>query len=483
MRLPPPFGAKSAEKLKNRKRLPLVAEVDGKPARALPRTVKLHSVLLSFLLALGVWISAGRAQSLVVRANRMLDVATGQLAPQATVVVERGRIVAINPPSVPPNAQVIDLGDLTLLPGFIDAHVHLLMDDSTSYRLQLVTDNASKTALRGANNARTTLLAGFTTVRDLAQLSPARELIAVSLAEAADKGWIDGPHIVACGHALSTTGGHIDPSMHLGAAERIMELGPENGVADGIDQVVRATRYQIKHGAKVIKISATAGVMSMEASVGAQQYSDAEIRAIVEEANRHGTPVAAHAHGLEGIKAAVRAGVASIEHGSLLDDEAIQLMKARGTFLVPTTGLTDHIALAQLPPPVRAKAEEVLPKARESVSRAIRGGDRIALGTDAPLIPHGQNAKEFTALVARGMSPIEAIRAGTVNAAELLKVPDRGRIVPGLLADLVAVPGNPLENIRVLEDVRFVMKSGKVYKQPAVPGSPVTSQIPSPPTR
>lgn len=421
--------------------------------------------LRALLVGLGVSIHAVQAQSLVLRADRMLDVTTGRIVTPATVEVERGRIVAVNSSTVPPGATVIDLGDVTLLPGFIDAHVHLLMDDAASYRLQLVTENASMKALRGANNARTTLLAGFTTVRDLAQLSPARELITVSLAQATEKGWIEGPHIVACGHALSPTGGHIDPSMHLGAAETIMELGPEEGIADGIDQVVRATRYQIKHGAKVIKISATAGVLSMEASIGAQQYSDAEMRAIVEEANRHGIPVAAHAHGTDGIKAAVRAGVTSIEHGSMLDDEAISLMKEHGTFLVPTTALTDLLDLAHLPPPVRAKAEEVLPKARDSVNRAVRAGVRIVLGTDAPLVPHGQNAKEFTALVARGMAPIEAIRAGTVNAAELLRVPDRGRIAPGLLADLVAVPGNPLENIRVLEDVRFVMKEGKVYKR------------------
>src|SRR5438034_288224 len=406
------------------------------------------------------------AQSVVVRADRMLDVTTGRIMAHATVLVDRGRITAVNPASVPQGAKVIDLGDMTLMPGFIDAHVHLLMDDAGTYRMQLVTDNASHAALRGANNARTTLLAGFTTVRDLAQVNPALDLITVSLADASEREWIDAPHIVACGHALSPTGGHIDPAMHLGAAEGVMDLGPDYGIADGVDQVVHAVRYQIKHGAKVIKIGATAGVMSLEASVGAQQYSDAEMKAIVDEANMHGIPVAAHAHGTEGIKAAIRAGVAAIEHGPLLADEAIRMMKERGTYLVPTTGLSDLIAMDQLPPPVRAKAQDVLPKARASVSRAIQAGIKIALGTDAPLVPHGQNAKEFTALVARGMTPIDAIRAGTMNAAELLRVLDRGRIAEGLLADLVAVRGNPLENIRTLEDVRFVMKSGKVYKQP-----------------
>jgi imidazolonepropionase-like amidohydrolase len=419
-----------------------------------------------FLLAFLLLPDSTLAQTKVVRAARMLDVTSGRLVPNATVVVEGGRIAAVNPGSIPQGAEVIDLGDLTLMPGFIDAHVHLLADDVATYRLQLVTDNAAESTLRGAKNARKTLLAGFTTVRDVGQISVALDLIPVALAGASETGWIEAPHIVAAGHALSPTGGHLDFSMHVRAAEGFLELGPEYGIADGVDQVVRATRYQIKHGAKVIKISATAGVMSLEESVGAQQYSDEEMRAIVEEASRHGIPVAAHAHGTEGIKAAVRAGVASIEHGFLLDDEAIRLMKERATYLVPTTAVSDLIALDQLPPPVRAKAEQVLPKGQESLRRALRAGVKIALGTDAPFVPHGQNAKEFTALVARGMSPIEAIRAGTVNAADLLRVRDRGRIAEGLLADLVAVPGNPLEDIRALEDVRFVMKSGTIYKQP-----------------
>jgi len=200
--------------------------------------------------------------------------------------------------------------------------------------------------------------------------------------------------------------------------------------------------------------------------VGAQQYSAAEMHAVVEEAARHGIPVAAHAHGTEGIKATVLAGVTSIEHGSMLNDEVIKLMKDRGTYLVPTTALVDLLPLEKYPPLVRAKAEHVLPLAVESVKRAIRAGVKIALGTDAPFVPHGQNAKEFMALVDRGMTPLEAVRAGTVNAADLLNVADRGHIAEGLLADLVAVPGNPLEDIHLLEDVRFVMKKGAIYKQP-----------------
>jgi imidazolonepropionase-like amidohydrolase len=225
-------------------------------------------------------------------------------------------------------------------------------------------------------------------------------------------------------------------------------------------------RYQIKHGAKVIKVCATAGVLSLEGPVGAQQLSEVELRTIVEEATRHGLKVAAHAHGAEGIIAAVKAGVASIEHGSILNDEAIRLMKERGTYLVPTTYLTQAIRLDSLPAPIRAKAEYILPRARQSLQLAIKSGVKIAFGTDAAVYPHGDNAKEFAALVERGMTPLEAIRTATVNAADLLGVNDRASIAPGLLADLVAVPGNPLENIRVLEDVRFVMKGGQIYKRP-----------------
>lgn len=246
----------------------------------------------------------------------------------------------------------------------------------------------------------------------------------------------------------------------------LFRLGPELGVANGVDEVTRAVREQIKMGARVIKISATAGVMSVEDSVGAQQMTDAEIRAAVEEAGRHGVKVAAHAHGPEGILAAVKAGVASIEHGSILTDEIIALMKQRGTFLVPTTHLADTIDLTGAPPVVKQKADEVLPLAKASVRKAALAGVKIALGTDAPLVPFGENAKEFGAMVARGMTAAEALRAGTVNAAELLGAKDRGQIAAGMVADLVAVKGNPLEDVRATERVVFVMKAGRVYRKP-----------------
>jgi imidazolonepropionase-like amidohydrolase len=424
--------------------------------------------LAAFALSLSCLIPGpALAQPVVLRAARMVDVESGRIVPNPTVVIDGARIVSVGG-TPPPGAMVIDLHDATLLPGFIDAHVHLGVGevDNPASRFWPLTENTATATLRVAHAARLTLLGGFTTVRDLAQLHPSLDLVAVAVSNAADKGWVDAPHIVAAGHALSMTGGHIDPSMFVGSAEGVFELDPRRGVADGVDEVVSAARYQIKYGARVIKIAATAGVLSLEGPVGAQQYSEEEMKAVVQEAARHGVPVAAHAHGLEGIKAAVRAGVTSIEHGSFLDDDAIRMMKERGTYLVPTIALAKTLPLDKLPAQVRAKAESVLPELDKSARRAIAGGVKIALGTDAPLVPHGQNAKEFSALVAHGMTPMQAIRAGTADAADLLRVPDRGRIKPGLLADIVAVAGDPLADIGATEAVVFVMKAGRIYKRP-----------------
>jgi imidazolonepropionase-like amidohydrolase len=411
-------------------------------------------------------LAAASAQTTIVRAQRMLDVRSGRIVSPAVLVVTGGMIEAVNPASPPRDAAVIDLGDVTLLPGFIDMHVHILLRDAASYRADLLGETGADAVLRSTTSARKMLLAGFTTVRDMAQIHFTPDLLAVSMARASDAGWIEAPRIVAAGHAISITGGHIDPEMHAGISTSLFHLGPEYGVSDGVDEVVKAVRYQIKHGARVIKISATAGVMSVEESAGAQQMTEAEMRAAVEEATRHGLKVAAHAHGTEGILAAVRAGVASIEHGSLINDEAIRLMKERGTYLVPTTALTDTINLASLPPAVRRKAESIRPLARANLRKAALAGVKIALGTDAPLVPFGENAREFGAMTDRGLASLEALRAGTLNAAELLGVSDRGDLAVGKFADIVAVPGNPLENIRTTEKVVFVMKGGRVYRRP-----------------
>jgi imidazolonepropionase-like amidohydrolase len=392
----------------------------------------------------------------VIRAARLLDVVKGEIVTPGIVTVQGDKILSVGRTDTH-GARVLDLGDVTLLPGLTDVHTHLTMDLEGDWVNRPVHETPADEALRGAAHARTTLLAGFTTVRNVG----AHGFSDIALMRAIDAGYIDGPRIIGAAYAIGITGGHCDET---GWAPGILERGPHEGVADGPDQVVEAARYMIKHGAKVIKVCATAGVLSFDATVGAQQLSDEELRAVVEEANRHGLKVAAHAHGTQGIKAAVRAGVASIEHGSMLDDEAIALMKQKGTYLVPTAYLLTQFHFDRMPPPIAAKARQIVPLAQESHRKAIRAGVKIAFGTDAAVYPHGENAREFAVYVGYGMRPIDAIRTATLNAADLLGVTDRGVIAPGELADLIAVPGNPLDDIKVLEQVSWVMKGGVIYK-------------------
>ena len=389
----------------------------------------------------------------------MLDVESGRVIPNARIVIEGDKIQAVNPATLPEGVRVLDLGDVTLMPGFIDAHTHLSGEIGPTMLLDPVQETEIDAAFKAVKNGRTTLMAGFTTVRDYGGQ------VTVALGHAVEKGTVLAPRIVPSRNALGITGGHCDAT---GYAPGILESGPKDGIANGPWEVVEAVRYQIKHGAQVIKTCATAGVLSLEGPVGAQQYTYEELKAMVDEASRHGVKVAAHAHGTEGIKAAVRAGVASIEHGSMLDDEAIALMKERGTYLVPTEYLSERINLAVLPALIRRKAEMVLPLARESHRKAIASGVKIAFGTDAAVFPHGENAKEFSSYVRLGMSPINALRSATVNAADLLGKTDRGVIAAGKLADLVAVPGNPLEDISATERVQFVMLGGRVVREPGV---------------
>lgn len=433
-----------------------------------------RATAVAFLVSLlAVSHATGRQQTddspIVVRAARMLDVRTGEMLENPVIVVRSGRVAAVDPASVPETEHDFDLGDVTLVPGFIDLHTHLAFALSAESFTRPVTDTPADFAYDAARNARTTIMAGFTTVRDFGGD------VTVALGHAVEEGDVPGPRVFPSRNSLGITGGHCDVT---GFAPGIAEQGVEDGVADGPWEVVEAVRYQIKHGATWIKTCATAGVLSFEGPVGAQQYTEEELAAMVQEAARHGIGVAAHAHGTEGIKAAVRAGVATIEHGSMLDEEAIALMKERGTVLVPTTYLVDAIPLDQLPPPVRAKAEEVLPIARESLRRAIAAGVTIAFGTDAAVYPHGDNAKEFEVLVRLGMSELDALRTATTVAAGVLNRSDSlGQIAPGFVADMVALPGNPLEDITVTERPTFVMKDGRVFRHDAagVPAAPATS--------
>ncbi len=401
-----------------------------------------------------------------LRSARMLDVDAGVLVEPGSVLVAGDRIVALSPDRVPDDAVVVDLGDVTLLPGLMDMEVNLFLGgpDHRSPLIPVQEDPAVRT-LRAVANAGRTLRSGFTTVRNLGLfVQTGGVLLDVALMKAIDLGWVDGPRVVPAGHAIAPTGGHLDPTMFQAFAPNVLPLTVEEGLANGVDEVRKAVRYQVKYGARVIKVCASNGVMSHTGPAGAQQYSDEELAAIVDEAHRAGRKVAAHCMGDVALRAALEAGIDCIEHGFLASDEVLDLMVERGTFLVATTCLTDLMDLSQAGPELQAKAADVFPRARATTTRAIEKGLRIALGTDAPAIPHGRNAKELLAMVDRGMTPLQALRAATTVAAELIDADDRGRLAPGLLADVIAVPGDPLSDIGVTESVRFVMKGGEVYR-------------------
>ncbi|MBV8302765.1 MAG: amidohydrolase family protein [Acidimicrobiia bacterium] len=410
------------------------------------------------------------SERIVLRADRWVDVVEGAVRSPAVIVVEENRIVSVDGSDVPSSAQQIDLGDVTVLPGLMDMEINLMLggpNTSSPVRRAIhgVQDDPVFRTLRGTVNARTTLFAGFTTVRNLGlMVKTGGYLLDVSLARVIDAGWVVGPRIIAAGHAITPTGGHLDPTMFRQMAPGVLPLSVEEGIANGVPEVRKAVRYQLKHGAGVIKISASGGVMSHSGEAGAQQYSDEELAAICDEAHRAGIRVAAHAHGDGAIRACIEAGVDCIEHGSLASDDTIKLMVERGTFLVPTSYLSEGLDISMAAPELQAKAAEVFPQARQMLGRAIKAGVKIACGTDAPAVPHGKNAKELWAMVDRGMTPMQALQAATMTSAELIKRENElGRLAPGCLADIIAVPGNPADDITMTEDVRFVMKDGQVH--------------------
>lgn len=407
----------------------------------------------------------------VLRAARWVDVEAQEVRTPAVVLIEGDRITAINPPTVPESAREIELGDVTLLPGLMDMELNLLIGGPGSPEglptpLHGVQDDPVYRTLRAAVNARTTLEAGFTTVRNLGlMVKTGGYLLDVALQRAIDQGWHTGPRIYPAGHAVTPYGGHLDPTVFQRLAPGIMPLSVAEGIANGVPDVSACVRYQIRHGAKLIKVSASGGVMSHSTAPGAQQYSDAELAAIADEAHRAGVRVAAHAIGDKAIQACIRAGIDCIEHGFLASDETLAMMVEHGTFLVSTTYLTEALAVDRIAPELQKKAAEVFPRAKAMLPRAIEAGVRIACGTDAPAIPHGRNARELCALVERGMTPMQALRAATVTSAELLDAADElGRLTPGCRADVIAVPGDPARDIAATLDVRFVMKDGRVYK-------------------
>jgi imidazolonepropionase-like amidohydrolase len=407
---------------------------------------------------------------LLLRGARLIDGTGAAPQPGVDVLLEAGRIKQVGPAlAAPAGAALIDLGGRTLLPGLIDAHTHLLNTPQVSHAEAVtrdVTASQADDALRGAANARVTLLAGFTTVRNVGGTLADR-----ALRDAILRGLVPGPRMLVANYAIGITGGHCDDTN--GLRPDIFGRPPDfqEGIADGPDALRQAVRHQIKHGADVIKICATGGVLSQGDGVGAPQLTPEELAAVVDEAVRADRKVAAHAHGTLGIKDAVRAGVHSIEHGSMLDDEAVRLMKKRGTYLVPTVAVGAYVeqaaAAGKLSPSSAAKARAVAPKMRESVVRAYKAGVKLAFGTDAGVFDHGTNAREFSALVALGIKPMDAILAATRDAADLLGLTDVGIIKPGNVADLVAVDGDPLADIRTLERPVLVIHDGAVVRPPA----------------
>ncbi|MDH3588278.1 MAG: amidohydrolase family protein [Gammaproteobacteria bacterium] len=423
-------------------------------------------VLLALVVAIG-FCAPTQARTLI-HAGQLLNPGAGSMQ-QLTIVVNADRIVAIeNGYTQPkPGDELIDLSALTVLPGLMDMHVHLTTQFSRSTYLERFQLGAADVALRAAAAAEKTLLAGFTTVRDLGDSYN----VTVSLREAIRKGYVDGPRIYTAAKSLATTGGHADPTNGWRMDLR-GDPGPKEGVVNGIDDVRKAVRQRYKDGADLIKITATGGVLSVARSGQNPQFTEAEIEAVVAAGKDYDFHVAAHAHGAEGMKRAVRAGVRSIEHGTYMDKETMRLMKRHGTFYVPTISAGEWVAEKSrvdgfFPELVRPKAAAIGPQISDTFSAAHAAGVKIAFGTDSGVSAHGDNAREFVLMVEAGMNPAEAIRSATLTASQLLGVEDMlGSIEVGKLADIIAVSGDPGEDIGVLQDVRFVMKDGKVYAKP-----------------
>jgi len=405
-----------------------------------------------------------------LRAARLIDGTGAPMVKNAIIIVTNNRISLVGDATtvrVPSGVRVIDLGDVTLLPGFIDAHTHLIgrvLGDPEG-EMSAVKDYDSFGAILGVLHARDTLMAGFTSVRNVGASGKFDDM---ALRKAINEGWTPGPRMQTAGHAIGITGGHCDEN---GFKPGLLQLGPIDGVANGPEEIRAAVRYQIKYGADVIKTCATGGVLSEGDAVGATQYSFEELKALVDEANKLERKVAAHAHGTEGIKLAVRAGVSSIEHGSFLDEEGARLMAERGTFLVPTLSAGEAVEKAAKTGVLKGlRAEKALAAAaavRRGVKLAVANKVQIALGTDAGVVPHGTNAREFFLLCEwGGLTPMESIIAGTLNGAKLLGWDKNlGSLTAGKWADIVAVSGDPLKDIHAMEKVVFVMKNGVVYRE------------------
>lgn len=421
-------------------------------------------VLALFVLPL-LTVDSVLSQS-VIHAGRLINGRDGEIQESMSIKIRDGKIEAIENGFVTPDSyQVIDLKEQTVMPGLMDMHTHLMMQHHKNVYSDKFFLNESDFALRSTVYAKRTLLAGFTTVRDLGD----NGINSVSLRKAIDEGWIVGPRIYTAGKSLATTGGHADPTNGQKGDFR-QDAGPVLGVINGVEDARKAVRQRYKDGADLIKLTATGGVLSLAASGQNPQFTIEELEMIVKIAKDYNLTVAVHAHGAEGMKRAVLAGVNSIEHGTFMTPEIMRLMKERGTYLVPTISAGVWVGEkaeeeGYFPAVVRPKAREIGPVILKTFAKAYKAGVNIAFGTDSGVSPHGDNGREFQLMVAGGMPPMEAIQSATIGAAKLLKIDDKlGTIEPGKLADIVAVKGDPIEDIRLMRDVSFVMKEGKVYK-------------------
>ena len=428
--------------------------------------LKTLSLVLCFLS-----ITCNTFAGTIIHAGRLINGYDSVVHEEMSVVINKDRIIAVESGYTEPlrNDTLIDLRNCTVMPGWMDMHTHLMSQHHKKVYSDRFFMNHADYALRSTIYARRTLLAGFTTVRDVGD----NGVNSVSLRKAIDENWIIGPRIFTSGKSLATTGGHADPTNGLKGDFR-SDAGPTDGVVNGSDDVRRAVRQRYKDGADLIKLTATGGVLSLAGNGTNPQFTEEELRAVVVTAHDYDMTVAVHAHGAEGMKRAVLAGVDSIEHGTFMTEEIMRLMKERGTYLVPTISAGVWVAEKSqeddyFPDIVRPKAAAIGPVAREAFARAYAAGVKIAFGTDSGVSVHGENAREFELMVEGGMPPMKAIQSATLEAARLLRVDDRlGTLEANKIADLVAVQGNPILDITVTRDVVFVMKNGLIYKNKAV---------------
>ncbi|MFN2541782.1 MAG: amidohydrolase family protein [Chthoniobacterales bacterium] len=434
--------------------------------------MKLRLPLLIFvILFLGIGAARAADQTIVLKAARVFDGKSNTLVRNAVVIVQGDKVadVGVNLPA-PEGAQVIDLGDATLSPGFMDAHTHITLDytDFNRRRMEELSLNVAEQTLRATTYARATVEAGFTTVRDVgSRFVASREFVDVALRNAINQGLVVGPRMLVATHGIGATGGHFDPSS--GFRDFLFGREPDytDGIADGPDEIRKAVRFEVKNGADVIKAAVSGGVFSLADEVDTPQFTPAEMAALVDESHRLRKKVAVHCHGDAAARDAINAGVDSIEHGSFMTPDTLRLLKSKGTFLTPTLMAVEFIMgkIDTYPPAIQAKARAAAAARSDMFRNAVKMGVKISFGTDAAVFPHGQNAKEFKLMVDLGMTPIDALKSATSADADLLNIAQKvGTLEKGKLADVIAMPGDPTTDITATERVSFVMKEGRIIR-------------------